>query len=793
MIGTTVSHYKILEKLGEGGMGVVYKAHDTKLDRDVALKFLPQQITVSDEDKARFLQEAKAISALNHPNIATIYDVDEEVGPASAGASAPARPGELREAGGGRQKFLVLEYIPGGTLKSKLKQLKSEDREFALSEALEYGIQAAEALAHAHRHQIVHRDVKTDNLMLTEEGRVKLTDFGLAKLRGSLQVTKTGTTVGTAAYMSPEQIRGEEIDQRSDIFSFGVMLYELLTSRLPFRGEFETALNYSILNEDPPSVKSLRKDCPQALERIIDRCLEKERTKRYQNAEEVVDALKEVRQGLSSPVKVVKNAKKLALFAGGGILVLVVILLILFFWPSKQAAGIGKSVAVLPFVNMSSDQENEYLSDGLTEDLCTALSQVKGLRVPARTSCFAFKGKTEDVRKIGEQLNVASVLEGSVSRAGNQLRITAQLIDVSNGFHLWARNYDREMGNILEMRSDIAQQVVAALKVQLGIEESRALGKKPTENAEAHDLYLRGRFYYNQYSWDGLQRALRCYRQSIEKDPAYIDPYIGISLTYDALSDVYLPPSEALLEGKAAAQKALEIDSLSGEAHGALGIILTLYEWKVPEGKKELRRALQLSPNSSDILTYSCMCAAVCNDMNAALDQVDRAIALDPLSAAASWSKEFILYLARRYDDAIQQHRRTAELDSTFLYWDHTVAASYREKGMFREAVGEYLRINSPHPLYGLAVTYARMGRKGDARRIANELEKASKRSYVSPDHIAAIYANLNERDKAFEWLEKAYEARSSSMAGFQLFPEYDPIRSDPRFIALLKKVGVEQ
>ena len=282
MIGATISHYHILEKLGEGGMGIVYKAQDTKLDRLVALKFLPQQITVSDEDKARFLQEAKAISALNHPNIATIHDIDEVDG----------------------HKFLVLEYIPGGTLKSKLKHLKSEDKEFSLSEVLEYGIQAAEALAHAHRHQIIHRDVKTDNLMLTEEGKVKLTDFGLAKLRGSAQVTKTGTPVGTAAYMSPEQIRGEEIDHRSDIFSFGVVLYELLTSHLPFRGEFETALSYSILNENPPPAKSLRKDTPPELEKVIDRCLEKEKAKRYQTGEEIVDALREIQQRISPAAKI---------------------------------------------------------------------------------------------------------------------------------------------------------------------------------------------------------------------------------------------------------------------------------------------------------------------------------------------------------------------------------------------------------------------------------------------------------------------------------------------------------
>jgi serine/threonine protein kinase len=341
MIGQIILHYKILEKLGEGGMGVVYKAHDTKLDRNVALKFLPQQIAVSEVDRTRFLQEAKAISALNHPGIATIHDVDEVDG----------------------RRFLVLEYIPGGTLKSKLKYLKSEDKEFSLAEVLDYGIQAAEALAHAHRRQIIHRDVKTDNLMLTDEGKLKLTDFGLAKLRGSAQVTKAGTTVGTAAYMSPEQIRGEEIDQRSDIFSLGVVLYELLTTRLPFRGEFETALNYSILNEDPPSVRSLRMETPLELEKIICRCLEKERAKRYQSAEEVVSALREVQREISSPIEIKKKRKKPALIAGVSLTGVAVIILAYLFWPAKPP----RSIAVYPFESKSTQKDTvlELLCDGI--------------------------------------------------------------------------------------------------------------------------------------------------------------------------------------------------------------------------------------------------------------------------------------------------------------------------------------------------------------------------------------------------------------------------------------------
>jgi TolB-like protein len=767
MIGRTISHYKILEKLGEGGMGVVYKAEDLKLTRIVALKFLPPQMAATEEDEARFLREARAISALNHPNIATIHDVDEADG----------------------QRFLVLEYIPGGSLKSRLNQLKVEDREFPISQVIACGIQAAEALAHAHRHQIIHRDVKTDNLMLTEDGTVKLTDFGLAKPRGSTRLTKTGTTAGTAPYMSPEQLRGEEIDERSDIFSVGVVLYELATSRLPFSGDFEAALSYSILNEEPAPVSSLRKNAPPPLEQVIKRCLEKEKAKRYQTAVEVANALREIQPGEPAAVSVKKRRRKVAVGIGVGVIGVAAILLsYLLFWPAKPGGTSGKSVAVLPFVNMSSDKEDEYLSDGLTEELSTALAKVNGLFVPARTSCFAFKGKTGDIRKIGNDLNVTTVLEGSVARAKDRLRITAQLIDVPSGGHLWSDTYDREAGDILEIRSDIARQVVAALKIQLGVEEAHSISRKGTENAEAQDLCMRGRFHYNQYTCDGLRQALQYYRLAIEKDPGYAAPYVGISLAYDALSDACLPPKDALPLAKAAALKALDLDSLSGEAHGALGIALTFYEWKFEEGWRELQRSLELNPNSADILVYICQCAVARNEMSEALEQADRAIALDPLSPVPSWMKEILLYRSRRYDDVIKQHQRTARLDSNFFYGDCVIGAAYRQKGMLRQAVAEYQRFAASGPLYGLAITYARMGRMDDARKTALALERESTKRYIAPDALAMIYANLNEKEKAFQWLDKAFEAHSSVLVGLRWFPEYDPIRSDPRFSALLKK-----
>ena len=389
------------------------------------------------------------------------------------------------------------------------------------------------------------------------------------------------------------------------------------------------------------------------------------------------------------------------------------------------------------------------------------------------------------------------MLEGSVTKANNRLRIAVQLIDVATGFHLWATNYDREAGDILEIRSDIARQVVTALKVQLGVEEARAIYRKPTENAEAQDLYMRGRFHYNQYTWDGFQQALQYYRLAIEKDPGYAAPHVGISLTYFALADAYLPPNDAMPQAKASAQRALEIDSLNGDAHGVLGIFQTLYERKPAEGAWELQRALELSPNSVDLLVYASGCVATLEGgVNEALEYIDRAIALDPLSAVASWTKEFLLYNSRRYDEVIKQHQRTAQLDSNFLYGDYFPGAAYREKGMLREAVAEYERVPVPPPFPpfpGLAVTYARMGRMDDARKIALAWEEFSKNRYVAPDVLAVIYANMNEKEKAFHWLDKAFEGHSSGVMGLRFIPEYDPLRSDPRFSALLKKLGREE
>jgi len=777
MVGSTISHYKIIEKLGEGGMGVVYKAHDTKLDRDVALKFLPTNLTASPEELTRFELEAKAISALNHPNIATIYDVDEVNG----------------------QRYLVLEYIPCGTLKSRLKQLKSEDKGFSIHEVLGFGVQIAEGLAHAHRQGIIHRDVKTENMMLTGEGKIKLTDFGLAKLRGSVQITKTGSTLGTAAYMSPEQIRGEEVDQRSDIFSFGIVLYELVTSHLPFRGEFEAALSYSILNENPPSISSLRRKVPQSLEQVINRCLEKDKTKRYQSTNEIITELKNVERDSSrSGERSEDRSTKMLWIVAAGVVVLIVAGIYLFYPKSGPKPAISKSVAVLPFKNLSDSKEDEYFSDGITDDIIAQLSKITDLKVISRTSVMQYKGISKNIRDIGRELDVATVLEGSVRRSGNQIRIVAQLIDANNEGHLWADTYDKEMTQVFAIQSDVAQRIAAALEAKLSPVEKGRIEKKQTGNTEAYQLYLKGRFYWNKRQLDDIKTAIECFKKAIEKDPDYALAYAGLASAQVLVPSYGVPIGEWYTNAQNTAVKALEIDSTLAEAHTVLGEIAQDHYFDWAGAEKHFRRAIELDPGYPTAHQWYSSTLSFLGRFDEALSEAKRAQELDPLSLVINMNLGDALYVMRQYDRAIEQYKNTLALDRSFP-WPHSGLGSiYQVQGKFNESIAEYQQADSlggsiPYTLVPLGWIYARAGRKADALRVLEELLRLAQHGNSVSYGIAFLYYELGEKDKAFEWFEKAYQDRDIWLESLGTDPLWDNLRLDPKCIALLKKMGLRK
>ncbi|MGA2625127.1 MAG: protein kinase [Bacteroidota bacterium] len=793
MIGTTISHYRIIEKIGEGGMGVVYKAHDTKLDRDVALKFLPATIHPSAEELKRFEQEAKAISALNHANIATIYDVDEYEGLAYAGARA------------GKQRYLVLEYIPGGTLKAKLKQLKSDDKEFSISEVVEYGIQMSKALAHAHQHGIIHRDVKTDNMMLMEDGTAKLTDFGLAKLRGNIKLTKTGSTVGTAAYMSPEQVRGEETDARSDIFSLGIVLYELVTSHLPFRGEFETALSYSILNENPIPVRSLRKDSPEALEKVIDCCLEKEKIKRYQSAEEVVNALREVQQQILPAFKVQKKTRTFALIAAGGIIVVAMIALAYFFWLSKQPrivsaqAGQDKSIVVLPFGDISPNKDNEYFSDGLTDEIITELSRINGLDVRSQHASIAFKGTKKNIKDIAEEVNVRYVLEGSVRKEGDDLRIAAKLIDARDDRNIWADTYPGTLKDVFDMQEKVSRSIVNALSVQLSPEESKKISERPIDNVQAYDSYLKARREILQWNEESFDRAKKDLNDGLDIAGPNAALYGTMAYLHWNYANFGIKRDENLAKAEEYVQKAFELDPQSSQAHLALGLIYANLRNDPKKSIFHLKAALESNPHDYDALLWLTTDYAFVGKMSLARACLTDLVKIDPVGTGGIGMHGILAFYEGRFDSAVSPVSSAyhAEPDNMWNQLFYPIVLVYNGRTTEAKSVLErYTKTEPKDPLHKimLFLRYA----LDDNQEGMRQLMTPGWKEYLRADpqwsqFVSQIYAMTGLKKEALDWLENAIDR---GFINYPLIAEHDPFfrkfKDDERFQKIVQRMKTE-
>jgi serine/threonine protein kinase/Tfp pilus assembly protein PilF len=731
MIGKTISHYKILEKIGEGGMGVVYKVEDLKLKRDVALKFLPKEFTADPEAKERFAQEAQAAAALDHPNICTIHEIDESEG----------------------QTFIAMAHIKGESLKEKIS-----NGSLNVDDAIRLVVQVAEGLQEAHENGIIHRDIKPANIMLTAKGQAKIMDFGLAKLSWGVDLTKTATIMGTVAYMSPEQAKGGKVDHRTDIWSLGAMLYEILTGERPFKITHDQAVLYAILNENPVPITKIRKDIPQELEKIVKKALEKNPQKRYGDMAAMLIDLKAV-------------GKK-----------------------SVSVSADKPSIAVLPFVNMSADPENEYFSDGLAEDLINALTKIPELHVVARTSSFAFKGEKADIREIGQKLNVDNLLEGSVRKVGNRARISAQLIKVKDGYHLWSDRYDRDMEDVFAIQDEITEKIMDNLMVALDVGEKKYEEQRPV-NFEAYDLYLKGRYCLNKFEMD---KALTYYQQAIDKDPEYALAYASIAEVYTLLSTGFdiLPAKDAMPKAREAAQKALKLDPNLAEAYVSLGLVALSYDWDRLATKKYFEKALELNPNSSAAYQwFEFYWTYMMGDLETATAQLEKALELDPLNFLIRIRLGFMDVFKDDQESAINKFEALYDFEPNYLLLYLSLATAYALKGDYDEALAYGKKMLEAGPRAVASVGnmgwfYAMAGKKEQAYELLAELEERSKKGYVSSFWTALIYIALGETDKSFAWFEKAYEERDSNMIYLTVVPVFDHVRSDPRYKQLLLKMG---
>jgi eukaryotic-like serine/threonine-protein kinase len=756
----TISHYHILRKLGAGGMGEVYLAEDAQLGRTVALKILPADAAHDRERMYRFLQEARTASALNHPNIAHIYEIGEFNG----------------------VSFIVMEYVEGQTLDAKIN-----GRPIDASESIKIGVEIADALTEAHAKGITHRDIKPSNIIVTSRGGVKVLDFGLAKVAKvtgaepqnvasdiSTQIKTTpGTVMGTVLYMSPEQAMGREVDHRSDIFSLGTVLYEMITGRSPFSGKTMNEIIDRITHAQPEAIARFTYSISAELEHIIRKCLEKDRERRYQSAHELLIDLRNLQRDSNAGASKAAQSRR------------------------KRSRKSINSLAVLPFVNASAEPNAEYLSNGITESIINSLAQLPSLRVMARSTVFRYTGQEVDPQEVGRDLNVRAVLAGRVLRLGDRLIIKTELVDTTDGAQIWGEQYDRSPSDILAVQEEIAMKISEKLKIELTAHERRRVIKRYTENTEAYEAYLKGRYYWNKRTAEGFKKGIEYFQQAIGKDPRYALAYTGLADSYILLATYnFLPPIEAISKAKVAAMKALEIDGKLAEAHISLATIEGENEWNWSIAEKEFKRAIKINPSYVTAHQWYGEYLTVMGRFDEALAEIKRAHQLDPLSLAVNIALGDVSYYTRRYDEAVEQYGKTLEIDSNFAAAHSRLGSAYLQKAMYAEAIAEIEKARAlsggkPLIVAGLAYAFAVANEKDKARDLLDELKERSKQEYVSPYYLAMVYASLDEKNKAFKCLEKAYKERSSWMPRLKVEPKFDRLRSDPRFADLLRRVGL--
>jgi serine/threonine protein kinase/tetratricopeptide (TPR) repeat protein len=776
MIGQIVSHYKIIEKLGQGGMGVVYKAEDTRLGRLVALKFLPPELLGDAEARKRFQREAQTASSFQHQNICAIHDIDE------------TSDGRL---------FISMDYYEGQTLKECIAAQGASP--MPVVEVIAIVKQIAAGLRKAHTAGIFHRDMKPANIFITNEGIVKILDFGLAKLRQGSKLTRLGESVGTIAYMSPEQASGAAVDERTDIWSLGVILYEMLTGRLPFFGDYDQAFIYQILNQEPPPVQTLRKDIPPMLVKLVNGCLAKDQAQRLQSAAAMIAMLEATvaqprkRTGVAAqpPLRSRPAWKNIKMALAGTALAVILAFSLVFLLrkPSAPAAN-HKTIAVLPFADLSGNPGNEYFCNGITEDILTQLSKIADLNVISRTTMMQYQGSKKSLKQIGHELQAGVILEGSVRRAQDRVRIVAQLIDAEQDKHLWAETYDREMADVFRIQSDVAGQIAGALQARLSPGEKARLTSAPLANSEAYNLFLRGRFLVSQFSKESLEKAIDLYEQSLALDSNNPSVWAALASARIDLTNFVTAPVSAELIKKArdAAQKAIRLDENCANGYSALGLIKQIFDWDWRGADVEFRKALELEPGNAFNIRNMSMQAAKLGRLDEAITLQRRAIALDPVTPVQYYALGIILHWDGRLDEAASYFKKALQLFPQGAIIHRALGGVYLMSGRLQEALAEMEQEpNECMRLQGLALAYTALGKTTAAEAALQEICK--KYETEGPSQIAAIYAFRGDAAAALEWLEKAYLARDPGVTEIRDDPFYKSLKKDPRFLGFLQKL----
>ena len=833
--GTKLGRYEIRSKIGEGGMGQVYLADDEQLRRQLALKVLPADLAASPDRMRRFVQEAQAAAALNHPNIAHIYEIGEHDG----------------------THFIAMELIDGHTLRQLI-----HDGQTDLTKLLRYLQHAAEGLAKAHSVNIVHRDLKPENIMVTRDGHTKILDFGLAKLlepqtslasgdnssevvTAIMQPQSTpGMILGTAGYMSPEQAQGrtKDVDHRSDIFSFGCILFEAVTGRKAFEGKDAIDSLNKIIREPAPSISEINPSAPSDLQRIVRRCLAKDPDERYQTIKDVALELRDLRSQLQSSeiypgaqrssdnlsdadseptllqspratgdrstpstrvssaeyiVSGIKQHKVASLIIAAAVLAIAGVIAVRSYWRTRSTEVAIESIAVLPFVNQSNDAGGEWISDGLTESIINSLTQVPNLKVIARSSVFRYKSKDVDPLKAGEELGVRAVLTGRLQQRGEDVIISAELVDLRDNKQLWGDQYQRKMADLLSVQREIAREITSNLRPKISGEEMNRAASHSTSNSEAYQLYLKGRFFWNKRTIEDFRKAIGFFEEAIQKDPNYAMAHSGLADSY-ALLAVYGggSPREIMPKAKAAAAKALELDNGLAEAHASFGQILGQFDNDFAGAAREFQRAIELNPNYATAHQWHAENLSVMGRHEEALSEIRRALELDPMSLIINRVYGDILVDARGYDEAIAQYRKAIDMEPGFVTTHFFLGRAYEAKGMYDQAIAEYgITVGTwgipPEDWAGMKAAYQKSGWKAFLQAWLDATLKQDKSRYMPPFVIASFYSRLGQRDEAMTWLERAYEERDFRLEHLGVAFEFDSLRSDPRFTDLLRRIGL--